>query len=199
MDSRFGGVIERRRTYYSIRNESTLTDQELEDLLKHALKYTPTAHNTQLTRIVLLLMGAHDEFWDMVMDAIREANPGQEMEASEEKVSKFRDGYGTVLFYNDTRKTRESIEEMPLYAEQFEVWAQHANAMLQFSVWNMLEEAGMGASLQHYNPIVDERARKKFGIDPEWELVAQMPFGIAYGDPWDKTFEPIDTRFTIRD
>ncbi len=199
MESKFGEIIARRRTYYSIKNESPLTDQDLEDLLKHALKYTPTAHNTQLTRIVLLLRGAHATFWDLVMDAIREANPGQDMEASEMKISQFRDGYGTALFYNDTRKTKESIEEMPLYKDEFESWAHHANAMLQFSVWNMLEEAGMGASLQHYNPIVDERARKQFDIDPEWELIAQMPFGVVYADTWEREFDPIDTRFMVKD
>ena len=27
----------------------------------------------------------------------------------------------------------------------------------QFAVWNVLAEQGIGASLQHYNPIIDEK------------------------------------------
>lgn len=198
MNSEFGKVIARRRSIYALKKESPISDQAIEDILKHALKYTPTAHNTQLTRLVLLQRGAHDEFWDFVMEAIREAAGPVDLTDSERKIDTFRDGYSTVLFYNDTLETRKMIEEMPLYADQFEKWAGHANAMLQFSVWNMLEEAGFGASLQHYNPIVDERVRQRWNISPDWELMAQMPFGTPYAEPETvKTFLPMEKRFLI--
>jgi len=199
MNSRFGEIIEKRRSVYSIKKESPISDEELQELIKHAVKYTPTAHNTQLTRVVLLLMGAHDEFWSMVMEAIREQNPGKDMSSSERKIQTFKGGYGTALFYNDTAITKQMMEEMPLYKTEFKKWADHANAMLQFSVWNMLEEAGFGASLQHYNPIVDSRVRKKWDINKNWELIAQMPFGLPYEEPEDKEFVPIDERFFVYD
>ena len=40
----------------------------------------------------------------------------------------------------------------------------------------MLEDAGMGASLQHYNPLSDDEVRKAWNLPGDWKLVAQMPF-----------------------
>ncbi|MDL2237683.1 nitroreductase family protein [Christensenellaceae bacterium OttesenSCG-928-K19] len=197
MESQFAQVIKNRRSFYDYTKKSPITDDQIKRLLEFALKHTPTAHNTQLTRIVLLLGGEHDKFWDMVIDAILERNPGKEMHSSKEKIAKFRNAYGTALFFNDQKTLRDVIEEMPLYREEHEKWAEHGNAMLQFAVWNMLEEAGFGASLQHYNPIVDERVYNGFGIDRDWRLIAQIPFGITVDEAWDKTFIPMEKRFLV--
>ena len=197
MDSNFLNTMKLRRSIYMLQPDIRQGDAEIEELLKQALKYTPTAHNTQLTRIVLLLRQNHTVFWDLVMDAIREVNPGADLTSSEHKIEQFKDGYATVLFYNDTNETKRMIEELPLYKDQFTKWAHHANAMLQFAVWNLFAEAGIGASLQHYNPIVDERVRQRWQIDPAWELIAQMPFGVPMEEGWDKPFMPIEERFFV--
>ena len=56
--------------------------------------------------------------------------------------------------------------------------------MAQFAVWTMLADSGLGASLQHYNPLIDEAVRQAFEVPASWRLVAQMPFGaIARLDP----------------
>ena len=36
--------------------------------------------------------------------------------------------------------------------------------MHQFVIWNMLEDAGMGGSLQHYNPLVDDEVRASWNL-----------------------------------
>ncbi|HBU12950.1 MAG TPA: hypothetical protein DEB31_09585 [Clostridiales bacterium] len=192
-------AVKNRRSYYDYTKESTLADEELKALLRQALYHVPTAHNTQLTRIVLLLSGQHDLFWDMVLEAILEKNPGKEMKTSREKIAKFKNAYGTALFFNDQKTLRAAIEEMPAYKSQHETWAQHGSAMLQYVVWCLLEEAGMGASLQHYNPIVDERVYEGFGIDRDFKLIAQMPFGVTVDEPWNKTYIPISERFFVRE
>ncbi len=199
MKSKFGEVMAFRRSYYDLTKKASITDAEIKELIAHAVKHTPSAHNTQVQRVILLLNGHHDRFWDMVMDAIRGNAPkGQNLKGSEEKIGNFKNGYGTILFFNDDKVTRAVQDEMPLYSDTFPLWAHHANAMLQFALWNMLEEAGMGASLQHYNPIVDQRVYKGWNVNPNWKLVAQMPFGIHTDPPWDKTFEPIEgKRFLV--
>jgi len=40
----------------------------------------------------------------------------------------------------------------------------------------MLEDAGLGASLQHYNPLIDQETAETWDINPDWKLLAQMPF-----------------------
>ena len=71
--------------------------------------------------------------------------------------------------------------------------------MHQLAVWTMLEDAGFGASLQHYNPLIDEAVRSAWSLDPEWELVAQMPFGAPSGDPGPKEFQPLEGRVLVFD
>ena len=48
----------------------------------------------------------------------------------------------------------------------------------------------MGASLQHYNPLVDTAAQQAFNIPKTWKLLAQMPFGTSVGPDGEKTFFP---------
>lgn len=63
----------------------------------------------------------------------------------------------------------------------------------------MLEDAGFGASLQHYNPLIDKEVRKEWKINPDWELIAQMPFGSPLQQPENKEFTPLDDRLIVFD
>lgn len=71
--------------------------------------------------------------------------------------------------------------------------------MHQLAIWTMLEDMGLGASLQHYNPLIDEAVRSAWSLDPEWELVAQMPFGAPAGEPGPKEFQPLEGRVLVFD
>ena len=44
---------------------------------------------------------------------------------------------------------------MPNYADNFANWSVQTNAMHQFAIWTALSSK-IGASLQHYNPLVDQ-------------------------------------------
>jgi len=59
--------------------------------------------------------------------------------------------------------------------------------MVQSNLWVGLRELGLGASLQHYNPVIDEEVRRLTGADANWRLVAQMPFGAIESEP-----EPVE-------
>lgn len=50
----------------------------------------------------------------------------------------------------------------------------------------MLEDTGLGASLQHYNPLIDDEVRKRWSLPREWKLIAQMPFGTPAGEPGER-------------
>lgn len=66
--------------------------------------------------------------------------------------------------------------------------------MLQISVWTMLTEQGLAASLQHYNPLIDEAVKTRWNLPQSWSLISQMPFGTADEVPAEKTTLPIDQR-----
>jgi predicted oxidoreductase (fatty acid repression mutant protein) len=64
-------------------------------------------------------------------------------------------------------------------------------------VWTALEQDGLGASLQHYNPLIDEAICMTWGISHKWQLKAQLVFGKAVGQPGEKTFQPLEDRLKV--
>jgi len=88
-------------------------------------------------------------------------------------------------------------DQFPLYAGNFPGWALQANAMLQISIWSGLRELGIGASLQHYNPVIDQKIRELFDIPESYQLIAQMPFGGIVEEPGPKEKEDISKRVRI--
>ena len=76
-------------------------------------------------------------------------------------------------------------------------WAMQANGMLQISIWSGLRELNIGASLQHYNPIIDEAIRNLFHLPDSYKLIAQMPFGEIVEEPAPKEKETIGARVSI--
>ena len=81
-------------------------------------------------------------------------------------------------------------QQFSAYAENFPIWAQQANGMLQFAIWTALANLGLGVNLQHYNPLIDEEVKKTFQVPDSWKLIAQMPFGAKLEAP--KTIEKMD-------
>ncbi|MDE6482514.1 MAG: nitroreductase family protein [Rikenellaceae bacterium] len=191
-------VFKHRRSYYDLSAESPVTDAQIERILHFALKHIPSAFNSQSTRLVLLLHEHHAALWKMVKRRLRAVVPEETFARTAEKVDRsFAAGYGTVLFYEDMSVIRSLQQRFPLYAGNFPTWSEHTSAMHQLTVWTMLENAGFGASLQHYNPLIDKDIRIQWRLPEEWRLIAQMPFGLPAAAPPEKTFEPVDARMRI--
>ncbi|MCV5410491.1 nitroreductase, partial [Escherichia coli] len=74
----------------------------------------------------------------------------------------FRAGFGTVLFFEDTDVIKDLQQKFALYADNFPIWSEHATGIAQFAVWTTLAQEKVGASLQHYNPLIDEAVRKEW-------------------------------------
>ena len=84
-----------------------------------------------------------------------------------------------------------------MYAENFSTWSTQANGMLQNNIWTALSQANIGANLQHYNPLIDDKIKELFSIPDTWKLTAQMPFGSIESQPNEKYIEDISTRLKI--
>ena len=171
--------------------------KSLEALVRQAVAHTPSAFNMQSGRAVLLLGMHHDKLWQITLEALAAVTPPERFEATRQKIAAFAAGHGTVLFFDDTAVTQSFARQNPLYSASFPVWAQQAGGMLQFAVWTLLEEAGLGASLQHYNPLIDEAVKRVWQIPDSWQLLAQMPFGAPAGAPGEKAFEPLERRVKV--
>lgn len=195
----FFAAVKDRRTYYGISKASPVSDDRIKEIVRFAVKHVPSAFNSQSGRAVLLLGKSSDEFWSMVKESLRKIVPADKFAPTEEKINGFGSGYGTVLFFEDSRPVNNLQEQFPSYAAHFPVWSDHSSGMLQYIVWAGLESEGFGASLQHYAPVVEDDVRKKWDIPAEWSLIAQMPFGVPVAGPGEKEFLPLEDRVWIRE
>lgn len=193
----FFTAVKERRSYYAISKESDITDQQIEELIANAIKYAPTSFNSQSGRVVLLLGGNHDKLWNITEAALREIVPKKDFGPTAQKMEGFRNGYGTVLFFEDMSVVKSLQEKFPTYADKFPDYSLQSSGMLQYIVWAALEIEGFGASLQHYQPLIDEAVQKIWDIPSDWKLLAQMPFGKPTAQPGEKEFQSIKKRFKV--
>ncbi|MFB5676666.1 nitroreductase family protein [Paenibacillus terreus] len=198
MSKDFFTAIKERRSYYGISKEAVISDARIQEIVEEAVKYTPSSFNSQSARAVVLLGEQHDKLWNITEEILREVVGDEAAFASTaEKMAAFRSGYGTVLFFEDNDVVAGLQQSFPSYADNFPVWSNQSNGMLQLVVWTALEQEGLGASLQHYNPLIDEKVKHEWSIPESWRLIAQMPFGKPVAQPGDKEFNPIEERVKV--
>ena len=187
--------IKQRRTIYAVGKNVPLTPEQIESVIKEAVNHSPSAFNSQTSRIVTLFGESHLQFWNVVRETLRKIVPEAAFEGTNAKINSFAAGYGTVLFYEDQDVVKSLQEQFALYADNFPVWSEHSSAIAQFAVWTALSEQNIGASLQHYNPIVDAEIAEIFDIPANWKLRAQLVFGSIEAPAGEKTFMAEVDRF----
>lgn len=198
MKRTFEEALANRRSYYNLSNDSPVADEEIVHIIHEAVKHVPSAYNSQSTRIVLLLHDEHKKLWEIVKSILKMMLTNEIFAKTEKKINtSFANGYGTVLFFEDTSVVDKFTETYPLYSQNFKTWSQHTSAMHQFTIWTMLEDLGFGASLQHYNPLIDEEVKRTWHLPKEWLLIAQMPFGMPLSPPGDKKMKPLEERVKV--
>jgi predicted oxidoreductase (fatty acid repression mutant protein) len=121
--------------------------------------------------------------------------PENAFEKTDAKINSFSAGYGTVLFFEDQDVVKSLQEQFSLYADHFPAWSEHSSAIAQFAVWTALAEQHIGASLQHYHPVIDEEVAETFDIPENWRLRAQLVFGSIEALAGEKTFMDDKERF----
>ena len=197
MSSNFNQLIENRRSIYAIGKESPISNEEIQSIVEHSVKFVPSAFNSQSARVVVLLGENHDKLWDITKETLRKIVPEANFPATEEKVNSFKNGFGSLLFFEDQAVVEGLQEQFALYKDNFPIWSLQSSGMLQFTIWTSLEAAGLGASLQHYNPLIDEQVKAEWKLPEKWKLQAQMPFGKPLAPPQDKVFSPMESRVKV--
>lgn len=187
--------IKQRRTIYAIGKNVGISQSEIEDTIRNAVSHSPSAFNSQTSRVVMLFGASHSKFWNIVRETLRKIVPADAFASTEAKISSFEAGYGTALFYEDQDVVKSLQEQFALYADNFPVWSEHSTGIAQFAAWTALAEKNIGASLQHYNPIVDEETAQAFDIPANWKLRAQLVFGSIEAPAGEKAFMDHGARF----
>jgi len=177
-------IIKKRRSYYNLSEDVELSNEEIKYLFEDILNVTPSAMNAQTTRVVLLFDDKSKDFWERVNETF-------DNKINEEKFNGFYHAKGTALIFIETEDVKQQEKDIPSYAEYFETWSHHGAAMIQLNIWQGLRDENIGASNQHYNPVIDEWVKDLYEIPDSWELIAQMPFGKIEEEPAPKDKKPI--------
>lgn len=191
----FFEAIKKRRTYYTINSESVIDDERIKEIVNEAVKHSPSSFNSQSARVVVLTGDHHVLLWDIVKNELKKIVVPENFQATEKKINvQFQSGHGTILYFEDSDVIQELQAKYPLYKDAFPVFSHHSSGMLQFIIWTALSNEGLGASLQHYNPVIDEAVKAQWKLSASWILLAQMPFGKPTAEPSPKTFAPLESR-----
>jgi len=183
-------ALRARRSFYQLNKQSPLAEDELIRYVEDIVRLVPDAYDMKSQRAVLALGAQHDRLWDAVYDVFGG-------KVAREKTDSFKAGVGTVLFFYDRATVEGMQRDIPSGADNFPLWAMQSNGMLQLALWSGLCAQGYGASLQHYNPVIDERVRDLFGVPEEYVLLAQLVFGGIAARPEPKAEEDISARVKI--
>jgi len=191
-------IAETRRSIYMLNDQLPVSKDEVVKLVEHAVLHTPSSFNSQSSRLVVLFGEDHQKLWQITEDLLRAmVNDDEKFKSTADKMAMFKAGAGTILYFEDQSVVKGLQEQFPLYAHNFPVWTEHTSAMHQYAIWNALAALNIGANLQHYNGVIDEKVAETWNIDSNWKLIAQMVFGGIAAPAGEKTFEPIEKRLKV--
>lgn len=190
-------VAQNRRSVYALNKNLPISKDDINQIVEHALLHTPSSFNSQSTRLVVLHGEAHEQLWEIAKAELAKIVPAENFAPTEAKLNMFKAGAGTVLFFEDQAVIKGLQEQFASYADNFPIWADHANAMVQYAIWTTLASENVGANLQHYNPIIDAEIAKTWGISSDWKLRAQLVFGGIEAPAGEKSFAPVADRLKI--
>lgn len=198
MSNHFLDLIENRRTIYAIGRRVEQTSEQLTALIQNAIKQSPSSFNSQSSRAVILFNQQHEKFWQLVKEKLR-SYAVDEVAATktDTRIESFKAGFATVLFFEDLDVVKHLQDKFPLYADNFPIWSEHSTAIAQFATWTALHTEGLGGSLQHYNPIVDDQVHVEWEIPASWKLRAQLIFGSIEAPATEKTYIEDQVRFKV--
>lgn len=179
-----------RRSHYDINRDLPVDEAEVFDLIEKLTELVPDAFNMKSSRVLVVTGQKQEQLWDNIYDVFEGMVP-------REKIDGFKNGYGTILYFYDEEVVKNLQSKFEPYADKFPNWASQSSGMLQLSIWSGLKELGIGASLQHYNSVIDEMVKKMFNLPENYVLNAQMPFGGIGSNPEEKPKEDISKRVKI--
>ncbi len=197
MSDSFIGALKQRRTQYALGRNVDLPQEKIVALIQDAIREAPSSFNSQSSRALILFGDQSVKVWGLVKDVLEGIVPADAFGSTATKLDSFAAGVGTILFFEDQDVVKQLQEKFALYADNFPVWSEQSGGMAQLAVWTALSEAGIGASLQHYNPLADEAIHREWNVPASWKLRAQMPFGSHEQPIGEKSYIDDTTRFIV--
>jgi len=194
----FLDLVKARRSHYVLSKDlSTCSAERVQEIVKQGLQLVPSSFNSQSNRVVVLFGAEHEKLWDATTEVLKAIVPPERFEPTAQKMALFKGAAGTVVFFEDQEVVESMQAKFGTYADKFPTWATQSDAMLQFTIWTALEAEGLGANLQHYNPVIDSKVAELFKTPSNWRLNAQLVFGGRTSEAGPKDSLPLEKTFKV--
>lgn len=190
-------IIKQRRSVYDLHKHLPISENKLMRILEDVITESPTAFNMQSSHVIVLMDGQHKRLWNIVTKTLKDIVPSNKFEPTQKKMDMFSNAKGTILFFENTQIIEQLKLDYPLYKDQFDNFALRGMGILQGNIWNALAEVEIGASLQHYNPLIDEAVKEEWDVPEHYQLSAQMVFGGIGSIPEPKEKVDVHTRINL--
>lgn len=197
----FLDTLKNRRSIYAL-GKNIDGDKAIETI-KEAVRQSPSAFNSQSSRVLIVTGEAQNKLWNTLITNDLEATmkeqgaPEEAIAGTKNKLAGFGAAHGTALFFEDQDVVKNLQENFAFYADNFPFWSEQATGITSVNAWTALSELGIGANLQHYNPVIDASVAKEFNIPASWKLRGQLVFGSIEAPAGEKTFISDEERFKI--
>ncbi|KAH7076225.1 Nitroreductase-like protein [Paraphoma chrysanthemicola] len=172
-----------RRSVYSLKNTSPVSQERISEIVHEAVKYCPSAFNIRSTRCIILFGSSHTALWDHAAEVTPASASKEVYDLLVPRIGLFRAAYGTILFFDDPTTISNVPAPFHPFFTQYPEIHDHAAGMLQFAVWTALAAEGLGCNLQHYQPMITPWVEKTFDVPAHWKLTAQLVFGEMVDGP----------------
>lgn len=196
MSNSFIQAAKARRSIYALDKKVSKSDSEIVTAIEQAMLVAPSAFGAQPTRTIVLFNEQHNKLWNIVESQLKKIVPADKFAPTAEKIASFRAAYGTILFFEDQQVITSMQENFALYADNFPVWGLQAQGIAVYCIWTALANEGIGASIQHYNPLIDHDVKAEWKVPASWTLLGQMPFGNIAAPAGEKG--PIDIATLVK-
>ena len=190
-------IIKQRRSVYDLHKHLPISENKLMRILEDIITESPTAFNMQSSHVIVLMDGQHERLWNIITKTLKDVVPSDKFEPTQKKMDMFTNAKGTLLFFENTQIIEQLKIDYPLYKDQFDNFALRSMGILQGNIWNALAEVEIGASLQHYNPLIDAAVKEEWDIPEYYQLSAQMVFGGIGSIPEPKEKIDVHTRINL--
>ena len=195
----YGKLMEKRRSVRILNDKMPISMDEVVERLKEVAELSPNAFLMQEIHLLVLTGDNHVKLWNKIIhDELQKVAPAEVFPRTEIKLDMFAKGAGTVLIFQDMDRVEEFKKKFALYADEMENWSQQDAGIVLANMWNSLTEAGVGATIQHYNPLINEAVAKEFDIPKNWLLNGQLVFGGIVSLPGDREGKSGDEMVEVR-
>ena len=176
--SKYTDLQAKRRSTYVIGKNTDLSQEEISQAIREAMKNVPTSFNSQTSRLVIVFDEANERVWKEIYDVQKDVLDEATWGMMGPVIEGAGQGVGTVLFFEDRDAVKAGI---PVDENRQSLYKQDNSSNAQYAVWLTLAELGLGGTLQHFNigyeEGFDKVFRDMFDLPESYEMVAQMPFG----------------------